>query len=300
MPTKAFDQLLSRDIRKAEARSTIGDSCALLTEIVNHATNAFQRCQEEMKTGLPDEHLPVLLEYYHIIEMTDGIQVLISESCVVPAIPLLRSSFEALLSLEYILDKQSQQRSFAWLSMYTHRRLTAYRRLDPANPEYKVLEGLWLEDVGEAMRLPKTWSPSYALAGVLNRPGYADAEQEYQRLKSSKQRFEWFTFYGGPKTIQSLARTLKHGAQYELLYRQWSGISHAEDLSHFLTRGAEHKAAFRPLRNHQQMHEVVRNASQLALEATRMMLGKYRHGEEKSIARWYASEIQRYFSSPVR
>ena len=42
------------------------------------------------------------------MEMTDGIEVLISQACVVPAIPLLRSSFEALISMEYILEKEEQ------------------------------------------------------------------------------------------------------------------------------------------------------------------------------------------------
>ncbi|MCA1554180.1 MAG: DUF5677 domain-containing protein [Chloroflexi bacterium] len=70
--------------------------------------------------------------YLHIIEMTDGIEALIAESCPIPAIPLVRSSFEARLSIEYILKADYQRRSLAWLLVYAHYRLNGYESLDPS------------------------------------------------------------------------------------------------------------------------------------------------------------------------
>ncbi len=120
MPYDEFKPLLNREIRKAEAREIINIASPLLQEEINYATNAFQRCQESAKNVVPDEHVPVLASYHHVIGMIDGIEVLISQSCIVPAVPLLRSAFEALLAIDYILEKDYHLRFFpGWYVMFT-------------------------------------------------------------------------------------------------------------------------------------------------------------------------------------
>ena len=101
-----------------------------MQEAINYATNAFQRCQESSK-GAPDEDLPVLVSYLHIIEITDGIENLITNSCSGPIIPLLRSEFEAMITIDYILEADYSHRAFAWLVGYVYQRLSQYELFDP-------------------------------------------------------------------------------------------------------------------------------------------------------------------------
>src|SRR5205085_1346709 len=99
MPTKPLEAALDRDFSRVAAKELIEIASPLLQEIVNFGTNALQRCHISA-TGGEDEDIAALLLYRQIIEFTDGIEVLVSQACVVPAIPLLRASFEASLALE--------------------------------------------------------------------------------------------------------------------------------------------------------------------------------------------------------
>lgn len=54
MPTKQFEPLLYRELRKVEAKKVIEIASPLLQEEINYATNAFQQCQAS-STGAKGE-----------------------------------------------------------------------------------------------------------------------------------------------------------------------------------------------------------------------------------------------------
>jgi len=119
MPIKPIESLLNRDLSQVSAKKIIDISSPLLKELVNYSTNVFGRCQA-LATGNKDEDLSIFMLFLHIIEMTDAVEILISKCCPVPAQILLRSSFEAYLSIEYILEKEKlyAQRSLSLLVVY--------------------------------------------------------------------------------------------------------------------------------------------------------------------------------------
>lgn len=106
IPTQSFKPLLSRDEVKVIAKPAIDIASPVLQETINYATHAFERCRTSKKGSL-EEAFPLLASYLHIIQMTDSIEVLISNSCGAPADLLLRSSWEAKLAIEYILEKRN-------------------------------------------------------------------------------------------------------------------------------------------------------------------------------------------------
>ncbi len=297
MPTKPFEPLLYRELRKAEAKKIIEIASPLLQEEINYATHAFQRCQDSAVNVAVGEHLPVFASYYHVIGMTDGIEVLISQSCAVPTIPLLRSSFEALLTIEYILEGEYQRRAFAWLVCYVHNRLSQYEMLDPTHQKGKeFLVTFAADSVSKYMKLPSFPNLSQViqnLKSLLNNPNYQFADYEYQRIKSIRRRKpNWYSLFGGPGNLRDLAKHLNWGAQYDILYRSWSSITHADDLSQFLTQTKRGSPAFYPLRNHEEVKLFSVVASSFILHATRKMIGKFRPGENASLGRWYVREAR--------
>ena len=301
MPTKPFEPLLYREFQKVTAKEVIDIVSPLLQELINYATNAFQRCQAS-STGAADEDLPILVCYLHVIEMTDGIEVLISQSCPTPAIPLLRSSFEAQLAIDYILEADYQRRSFAWLVEYVHHRLTGYEMLDPSHQKGKDFRASLLSDeIGEYVKLPPMPNlPQIIqnLISLLSEPNYQMAEAEYQKLKGiSKRKPNWYSLFGGPHSLRDLSRYVGRGAQYDFLYRYWSRIIHAGDLSRFLTRTRQGSPAFEPLRNPQEIKLVSSITASLILAATKKLLGKFRPGEEASYSKWYMKEAKNRFLS---
>lgn len=296
MPTKSFEPLLYRELRKVECKEIIEIASPLLQEEVNYATNAFQRCQESA-VGAADEPLPVFASYYHVIGMTDGIEVLISQSCAVPAIPLLRSSFEALLTIEYILEADYQRRGFAWLVCYVHNRLSQYEMLDPSHQKGKeFLVTFAADSVSKHMKLPSFPNLSQViqnLKSLLNNPNYQFADYEYQRINSIRKRKpNWYSLFGGPGNLRDLAKHVNWGAQYDILYRSWSSITHADDLSQFLTQTKRGSPAFKPLRNPEELKHISVMASSFILDATKKMLGKFRAGEMRNYGKWYMREVR--------
>jgi hypothetical protein len=298
MPTKPFEPLLYRDLRKVEAKKVIEIASPLLQELVNHATNAFQRCQVETAKGVADEHLPVLSSYYHTIEMADGIEVLISQSCTIPAILLLRSSFEAILTIDYILEKDYRKRAFAWLVCYVRDRLHKYKMLDISTQEGKEFQIVFNNDLVreqiELPPLPKLGNNIRNLESLLEKPDYQFADIEYKRMKKIIHgKPNWYSLYDGPRSFQKLAAHLKRGAIYEMLYRHWASISHASDLSHFLAKKNNGTPALNPIRNHEELIMVTGLACTFILEATRLALSKFRPGEMNSLRRWYITEVSK-------
>ena len=301
MPTKPFEPLLYRDLARVSAKDTIDIASPLLQELVNYGTNAFQRCQTST-TGTKDEDLHVLTLYLHIIEMTDRIEVLLSQSCPITAIPLLRSSFEALLAIDYILQADYQRRSFAWMLGYVHQRLALYETQDLSTQAGKEFRKALQAD--RALRSVALPDPSLAkqavdnLQRLLRKPDYQIVVAEYERLKKTKKRKPaCHSLFEGPTTLRELATRVNRGAQYDFLYRLWSGLTHAGDLSRYLTRTSGGVPAIRPLRNPEGIREVSSMAASFILDATRKLLGKYRPGEETSFARWYVREVrERYFA----
>ena len=80
MPTEPLTKVLDRDLSIALAKDSIERCSSLLQELVNHATNAIARCATSPK-GDENEDAAVLFLYYHVIEMTDGIEAVISQGC---------------------------------------------------------------------------------------------------------------------------------------------------------------------------------------------------------------------------
>jgi hypothetical protein len=292
VPTKPLESILYRELSKVEAKELIEVASPLLQELVNYATNALVRCSTSV-SGKVDEDVAIFALYRHIIEMTDGIEVLISQSCVIPAIPLLRSSFEAFLSIEYILekDKEYPRRSLAWLIGYVHERLDMYERFDPSTLKGQEFKKFLDQDkTMSIVKMPPSSEAQKAIADlkpILSKPHFKDVEKEYSSYKKARR---WYSLFGGPSNLRALAEYLKRGAQHAFLYRQWSTASHAQDLLPFLARTEKGESGIGSIRNPKEMKTVTSFASTFILGATRLIIEKLRPGE--NFSKWYMEEVR--------
>jgi hypothetical protein len=300
-PTKPLESILFRELSKANAKDIIQIVSPLLQELVNYSTNMFARAATS--AGNEPENMAALLLYLHIIEMTDGVEVLVSQSCPVPAIPLLRSSFEALLAIEYILEDQYENRSLAWLAEYMRKRLSLYKSHDPSTPEGKKFQKILSKDkiVGNVtLSYPKefdTFRSNYEQ--LLNSPQFQPVQSEFKKCKKeNKGRTpNWYQLFGpmpskSLKNLEQLATHLNRGGMYEKLYREWSSIHHAHDPTRFLTTTSKGTQAIRQLRDPSRIKEVATFAEVFINNATILILQKFRAGEEKSFSNWYQREVK--------
>jgi hypothetical protein len=292
MPTEPLKSILYRDLSKAQARPVIGLASDVLQELVNFASNALVRCATSTK-GQENEDLAVLSLYRHIMEMTDGVEVLISQSSVIPAVPLIRSSFEGLISMEYIVEDSAQyvMRSLAWLVDYVHQRLDLYESLDPSTSRGQESRRALNQDK-TLKRIPAlphdTVSQAIGnLQNLLAKPQLAAIDQDFGRLSGQS---KWYRLHGGPNNIRELAQRVGRAAQYDFLYRYWSRVSHAHDFAPFIARTPGGQGAIRGIRDPSDLNNVASLAASFLLGATRILIGKFRPGED--IRTWYKREVR--------
>jgi len=292
MPTEPLQSILYRNLSKAQARPVIELASSVLQELVNFASNALVRCATSTK-GQENEDLALLSLYRHIMEMTDGVEVLISQSSVTPGVPLIRSSFEALISMEYIVEDDAQYvtRSLAWLVDYVHQRLDLYESLDPSTSRGQEFQRALNQDkIVKTIAVPPQASVSQAIANLqdlLAKPQLAAIDEDFTQLRGQR---KWYRLYGGPNNIRELARRVGRGAQYDFLYRYWCRVSHAHDFAPFIARTPDGQGAIRGIRDPSDLKNVASFAASFMLGATRALIGKFRPGED--IRTWYVRDVR--------
>jgi hypothetical protein len=280
VPTEPIAALLDRDLSRVAASGLTAVTRPLLRELVNNGTNVYARCTASA-TGGENEDLAAPTLYLHMLQMTDAIDVLVYEGCAGGAIPNLRSSFEGLLGLTYVLEADYARRSLAWVAGFLLNKLADRARIDVTDPQSKPAQ----EMIGETLKrvAPIVKGDIRRWEGILDEPRMKPIADEVRRVK------KWYAAFGGPASLKQLAKRLGMEAHYELLYRQWSSVAHAGELFRFLTRTKE-GYAINSLRDLTELKTVAHMAALYLVRATRLMIEKYRTGED--LKPWYLREVR--------
>jgi hypothetical protein len=126
-----YDELLVSDEDRQNYEHVRQDLSQFVDGCVRYLVEVYQTCERTKPPQQDYHHAPVFLLVRHLIEMLDGVGVLISIGCSEPCRPLLRSGFEAYLGILYILERDSLQSGLSYLVWHTHKRIKLYRKLDP-------------------------------------------------------------------------------------------------------------------------------------------------------------------------
>ena len=295
MPTQSFEPILNRDMVKVIAKEVIDIASPALQEAVNYSTNLFARCQSSKK-GTKEEALPLLALYLHVIQAIDSIEVLISQSCGAPANLILRSAFEAKLSIEYICEKSSNKRAAAWAVKHILDQIEYFKNYIHSDPKGVQFRETWEEDIfGKLIGLPLVSDAPAAIERLrekLNKPIYAEVYAGYlPKIKPNRKIPEWYSLYEGPKNIWELAHDLKHGVVYEMLYRSWSKQSHANDTYHLTFPLKDGTSILGHIRNPLHLVSISTGALLIMLESSMLMLKMYRPDEITHFREWHRKEI---------
>jgi hypothetical protein len=231
----------------------------------------------------------------HIIEMGDGVQELLSRSCVNPAMPLLRSMFEAFVQLKFIMTEDYRERSLQWFVCYLHRRLHTLEKFDPDLEKGKELQRLLTKEktpIGfSSIDIEKNRDVMKSLKHVLTVETVAPIESHYQEIKKDKRNRNKDTFYElfHGLTLRGLSEAVGYGSYGAVLYRHWTHVAHAGDLHRFLT-SKDGRGAFYRLRNPRYYKDVADVAVHIVILTTRMMLDHFRSGE--NVETWYSETFK--------
>lgn len=285
MSTEPIKDPLNRKTIVELAKPLIEVASPLLIEVLNYATNILEKCQTSTKAEIK-ESFPLFVLFAHIIQMADSIQVLVLNGCGTPGNLLLRSVFEARLSLKYLLEKDKHNREIAWLIKYYDNEIAYLEMMDPNNPKGNLYREKHKDD-----DIYKIFGPPPTLTGipeniakirtVLNRPEYAIVYQEYQKRKVKRHYPEWYSLFDGPDNLKKLAEHFGEGAIYESLYYSWSKISHANETTHMHYN----------IRNPIPLVEVASTTVSYLLETINLMLHEFQSFRLTHFQKWLAREV---------
>ena len=268
---------------------------------MNAALMAFRRCEvEAADKGKENEDVAALILFRQIIDMADGIEVLLAESCGTPAIPVLRSLFEASIGLTYLLsdDAKYVERSLSWLVTNIHNGIKERETLEPGTKKGGEYEKLYEKELGR----PASGQPNAAIAAEiqsmeagLQNAQFGPIEAEYQRTRQQIRRVPaWYALFNGPKNLAELAEATENGALYRLLYGDWSGLGHANDLGRFLSSQNE-RAMFDAVRRPNELQFIGQKTALLVVRAISQMINRFRRGE--NLEGWYLRDVKPLFDS---
>jgi hypothetical protein len=235
--------------------------------------------------------------------MGDGARELLCLSCGTAAIPVVRSLFEASLSLSYLLVFRETyvQRSLSWLCANVHGQIESRKRLEPGTQEGRRFIETYLEQFPDTNRHPGADGPNSELAQeieklrvLLQRPQFEEVEAEFQARTKETPYPRWFSLFDGPKNLKQLAGRLRRGAEYASLYSDWSGVAHGSDLARYVT-SHEGRVVFESMRRPEEVQRLSLLTSLLMVGAIRAMIGHFREGED--LSRWYLREVKPPFDA---
>lgn len=284
----------------AEVEKFLGRLADLLDSAVTFGSHAFVFCDKGTSELSGHHHASMLLLYRHVLEMIDGVSVLVRQAAVDPCQPLLRSAMEASMGIEYMLEKETEKRALAYQVVHIRRRIREHTRNDPSTEAGKDFQKALDDDkLSSGIQIPAHASAPAIdkLAQVLAMPEYTPVDQEWERLylkhaKAGRKGVPpWYSLFDGPRSIRQLALHLKRGGMYDTLYSNWSESVHAGGA---MLTVAGRASTIRMLRHPQRAQLVTVFGVSFASEATRSMLTRYAPNKMEDWKTWYLS-IRSFF-----
>ena len=283
--TNAFRPMLDRAAAVERASGLIEVARPMLHEAINYSTQAFARIAQTRPDWIRPEAFtaPVIL-FRHIIETTDAIEASLSNSCVDPAKMMLRGSFEAALGIKYICEANTDRRALAWIYNNVRDRIRWYTRIHDGE-----LSDDFMRDIPDEI-LARVDQELGRLQRVLDAPYMRDVLDEVQRQEKYRR---WYSLWDGPNNLWELAQHLGWLDDYETLYRRWSSEAHASGgfLKTFRLDDAG-KGSIMPVRSPVDMESVASYARWFLLDALRVLIDRFRPGEEVARAEWHETMMR--------
>lgn len=266
---------------------------------------AVEAVQARMEANPCLSHGTVLAMCRNLVERIDGISVLARAGSAQNAYPLLRTTFETLLGLQYILETDTLNRALAYQVRHAHRSIAYATLLDPLTAEGKALrESVANEDLRhvladldvEASQEVSRWAP------MLSSPEFQPVEADWQaRTNGNRTKLiDWYKLFGGPANFRLLAEHLNQRVAWNVLYTMWSDVTHGTDAFNHVGKAREAgKVNLRPARNPEGVEKACGFAVLFATQAGIAILSFYSPDRLPEFGERYRSTISKDLSAAL-
>ena len=299
MPTNPPADLYDPEYSVAAIRPLAERACPAIREVVAHGVEVFDRClrvaSESGKGGPLDEHVAVFFAFHRLLESLDAANELIRLGRVASSVLPLRSAFEALLALEYMLQADTTNRAYAFLVGQMKGRI---RECDLQTAGTDARLALERDAAAEGMACtfelnadaPKVRA---GIEALLQTPRWRPAADAWDAAKLAQRgrRPAWYSLFDGPKNLRELAAAVRKAYPYALLYRSFSEHTHVADLARVFSAG-EGMVRFACIPDWRRARNPSAMAMYFGVTASRQVLTRYCPSEVVNHKYWYATKIK--------
>jgi hypothetical protein len=250
-------------------------------------------------------HGTILAVCRNLIERIDGIAVLARAGSTLNTYPLLRTTFETLLGLQYMLESDTLNRALAYQVRHAHRSIAYATLLDPTTAEGQKLRASVAQDDfrhvladtdADADRQIAYWAP------MLTSADFCEVENAWQiRTQGDRTRLvEWYSLFDGPPKFWRLAEHLNQKVAWTILYTMWSDVTHGTDAFNHVGKSQEPGMAnLRPARNPEGIEKACGFAVLFATQAAIAILSSYAADAMPDFRERYRSTVASELSSAL-
>jgi hypothetical protein len=132
-----------------------------------------------------------------------------------------------------------------------------------------------------------------AIERVLASEAFKEINGNFEHLEKKSRSVRWFTV-SGPTSISDLASKLGRKVQYEILYHQFSKVTHASAISQHVTF-KEQRAVFEPIRDLKHIDNLISIPLSLTFDVYEKIVLKYRREDIREFSTKYVNEWRKDF-----
>lgn len=298
--TKPIEQIIPRN-EPEEIKQNLSFLKNILDELVNYGSIILASDLQKKDEVRGEESIAPIMLLRHALDLMDSISILVEKgSGDVPKV-LLRSLFETILGIEYILKGNSRNRSLAFFVSDIIRQVELIKKLNTSTAEGTALNEIINTEIGvDTQILSRSFDLDLALKNklsVLEKEYLSPIYQEYLRLRNKKVRHPaWYQYFGGPTSIFQLAKLLNRQGEYTLLYSKWSGAVHGTDiyLGKITSTDVTGMVEIEQIRNFGDVQEVSKYSAIFSLRLLTLYVNARLPELKKSHSNWYKTIKPKY------
>lgn len=297
-----FPDLLASD----EDRSRYDALCHERSTLLHDSIDLLLDAWREMATNLAalecPSHTTVLMQCRSVIDLLDGIELLVRGGSSFSCFPLLRSAMEGYWGMKWVLDDTTGRRGKVYQVAHAHRAIEYSQRFDRrtrANEQLrKALEGQPHVQLLKGGGVDADAVARKKLA-LLAEPEYADIEQAWQTAAAKRKKAgragapAWYSIFGKPESIRALAYAVEEGFTYETMYALHSDSVHGGNaLDHIGPAPEGEEKPIRPIRHPGWLSKVTSHSVNIACGIAPLLLTRYAPDQGAVFLQRYESALR--------
>lgn len=262
----------------------------VIEEMVDYAEHIFTSLSNSKWNE--SKYSPVFTTFMHFIDIADSIASLIRIGNRMTTNILLRSLFEAGLSLIYMIESPVEKGVIAYKVAYAHSALTEMRKSDKKEQAGKEFINKYEQFTGQKFQSKDFNSQAAPLLNYLSKPTIKEVDQEYKKMKKNSRTINWYSVFDGPVNLEKLAEKVEGmWPIYQFVYKEGSKDVHGSATLKNISFSEEE--SFLPgVRNPSQIEQEGSFSISLIFKVYHHLTFNLEHQDHEALIQWYALNIK--------